>query len=75
VNYNPNNDGKMERCRLRACTGMGYAYLNPILEKLARKARSKWMGFSIPSMKGQKLMIKLLRKLILGSKRAKYRQF
>jgi hypothetical protein len=29
----------MERNRLRACTGMGYAYLNPILEKLAKERR------------------------------------
>jgi len=29
----------MERSRLRACTGMRYALLNPILEELARKGR------------------------------------
>jgi len=33
-------DGKMERGRLRATTGMRYAFLDPILEELARKAGS-----------------------------------
>jgi predicted transcriptional regulator len=36
-----NNDGKMERSRLRAHTGMRYAFLNPILEELAREGRIK----------------------------------
>jgi hypothetical protein len=30
-----NNGGRMERSRLRACAGMRYAILNPILEDLA----------------------------------------
>jgi hypothetical protein len=34
-----NNGGKMERCRLRAATGMRYALLNPILDELAREGR------------------------------------
>jgi hypothetical protein len=34
-----NNDGKMERSRLRACTGLRYALLNPILEELVRRGR------------------------------------
>ena len=33
------NDGKMERSRLRARTGMRYALLNHILEELAREGR------------------------------------
>jgi hypothetical protein len=36
-----NNGGKMERSRLRACTGMRYALLNPILDELAREGRIK----------------------------------
>ena len=36
-----NNDGRMERSRLRTCTGMKYALLNPILEELAREGRIK----------------------------------
>jgi hypothetical protein len=36
-----NNGGKMERSRLRACTRMRYALLNPILEELAREGRIK----------------------------------
>jgi hypothetical protein len=31
----------MERSSLRACTGMRYALLNPILEELAREDRIK----------------------------------
>jgi hypothetical protein len=31
----------MERSRLRACTGMRYALLNPILEELVREGRIK----------------------------------
>jgi hypothetical protein len=34
-----NNGGKMERSRLRACTGMRYALLNPILDELVREGR------------------------------------
>ena len=34
-----NNGGKMERSRLKTCTGMRYALLNPILEELAREGR------------------------------------
>jgi len=34
-----NNGGKMERSRLRICTGMRYALLNPILDELAREGR------------------------------------
>jgi predicted transcriptional regulator len=33
------NGGKMERSRLRACIGMRYALLNPILEELVREGR------------------------------------
>jgi len=36
-----NHGGKMERSRLRACTGMRYALLNPILEEQAREGRIK----------------------------------
>jgi len=36
-----NNGGKMERSRLRARTGMRYALLNPILDKLAKEGRIK----------------------------------
>ena len=36
-----NNGGKMERSRLRAATGIRYALLNPILEKLVRECRIK----------------------------------
>ena len=36
-----NNGGKMERSRLRACTGMRYALLNPILDELAKEGRIK----------------------------------
>jgi hypothetical protein len=36
-----NNGGKMERSRLRACTGMRYALLNPILEELVREVKIK----------------------------------
>ena len=32
-----NNGGKMERSRLRRCTGMRYADLDPILAELARE--------------------------------------
>jgi predicted transcriptional regulator len=35
------NDGKMERSKLRACTGMRYALLNSILEALVREGRIK----------------------------------
>ena len=34
-----NNGGRMERSRLRTCTGMRYAVLNPILEELVREGR------------------------------------
>ena len=34
-----NSGGRMERSRLRAHTGMRYAFLNPILEELAREGR------------------------------------
>jgi hypothetical protein len=36
-----NYGGKMERSRLRASTGMRYAYLNPILEELVSEVRIK----------------------------------
>jgi hypothetical protein len=36
-----NNDGRMERSRLRACTGMRYALLNPILEELEKEGKIK----------------------------------
>jgi hypothetical protein len=31
--------GKMERCRLRASTGMRYTLLNPILDQLIKEGR------------------------------------
>ena len=31
----------MERSRLRACAGMRYALMNPILDELAREGRIK----------------------------------
>jgi predicted transcriptional regulator len=34
-----NNDGRMERSRLRARTGMRYSLLNPILEELVKEGR------------------------------------
>ena len=34
-----NNDGKMERCKLRAAMAMRYAYLNPILERLVEEGK------------------------------------
>ena len=34
-----NNGGKMERSRLRRCTGMRYADLDPILAELAIEGR------------------------------------
>jgi len=34
-----NSSGKMERSRLRRCTGMKPADLNLVLEELARKGR------------------------------------
>ena len=34
-----NHAGKMERSRLRACTGMRYVMLNPILDELVREGR------------------------------------
>jgi hypothetical protein len=36
-----NNGGRMERSRLRRCTGMGYAFLNSILEELVKEGRIK----------------------------------
>jgi hypothetical protein len=36
-----NNGGWMERSRLRTCTGMRYALLNPILEEMAKEDRIK----------------------------------
>ena len=39
-----NNDGKMERSRLRAATGMRYALLNPILEELMKEGRIRIGG-------------------------------
>jgi predicted transcriptional regulator len=36
-----NNGGKMERSRLRTCTGMRYALLIPILEELVQKGKIK----------------------------------
>jgi predicted transcriptional regulator len=33
--------GKMERSRLKRCTGMRYALLNPILEELVQEGRIK----------------------------------
>jgi hypothetical protein len=37
-------EGKMERSRLRASTGMRYALLNPILEELIREGRMRVSG-------------------------------
>jgi len=34
-----NNDGKMERRRLRRCVGVRYAVLDPLLAELAREGR------------------------------------
>jgi hypothetical protein len=34
-----NNDGKMERSRLRAATGMRFAMLIPILDELLKEGR------------------------------------
>jgi len=39
--YLANHNGKIERSRLRACTWMRYALLNPILEEQAREGRIK----------------------------------
>jgi hypothetical protein len=39
-----NNDGKMERSRLRAATGMRYALLIPILEGLVREGKIRIAG-------------------------------
>ena len=36
-----NNGGKMERSRLSAHTGMGYALLNPIVDEMASEGRIK----------------------------------
>ena len=36
-----NSGGKMERSRLRVCAGMGYAFLNLLLEELVREGRIK----------------------------------
>ena len=36
-----NNGGKMERSGLRACIGMRYALLIPILEELVQKGKIK----------------------------------
>ena len=51
-----NNDGRMERSRLRARTGMRYTLLNPILEELAREGKIKMtvgmQGDSISLMVG-----------------------
>jgi hypothetical protein len=38
------HSGKMKRSRLRAAIGMRYAYLNPILEELAREGRIRISG-------------------------------
>ncbi len=34
-----NHGGKMVRSRLRRCMGVRYAFLNPILEELAREGK------------------------------------
>jgi hypothetical protein len=39
-----NNGGKMERSRLRAAMAVPYAYLNPLLEELAREGRIRISG-------------------------------
>jgi len=47
-----NSNGRMERSRFRACTGMRYKLLNPLLEELAVEGRIKMTagkrGDSIP---------------------------
>jgi hypothetical protein len=39
-----NHGGKMDRSRLRRCTGMRYALLDPILKELAREGRIRITG-------------------------------
>jgi hypothetical protein len=39
-----NHGGKMERSRLRRCMGVRYAFLNPLLEELAREGRIRIVG-------------------------------
>ncbi len=39
-----NHGGNMERSRLRRCMGVGYAFLNPMLEELAREGRIRITG-------------------------------
>ncbi len=34
-----NHGGRMERSRLRRCMGVRYAFLDPILDELAREGR------------------------------------
>ena len=41
-----NNGGKMERSRLRACTGMRYALLNQILDELVKEGKIKSVSLS-----------------------------
>jgi hypothetical protein len=38
------NGGKIGRSRSRLCIGVRYAYLNPILEELAREGRIRISG-------------------------------
>jgi hypothetical protein len=42
-----NRGGKTERSRLRRYMGVRYAYLNPILEELAREGRIRIEGETI----------------------------
>jgi hypothetical protein len=46
-----NHDGKMERSRLRRCTGMKLADLNPILGELVRGGRIRIDARKMVSLK------------------------
>jgi hypothetical protein len=42
----------MERSRLRAAMGMPYAYLNPLLEEMAREGRITMHGDLVSLIRG-----------------------
>jgi predicted Rossmann fold nucleotide-binding protein DprA/Smf involved in DNA uptake len=46
-----NHGEKMERSRLKECTGMRYTDLDPILAELAREGRIKRFGEMITLLK------------------------
>jgi hypothetical protein len=46
-----NNGGKMEQSKLRRCTGMRLADLDPILVELARESRIKIDARKVVSLK------------------------